>query len=732
MNRRRCRAKSAIIMSTGFLFVFVAVFFGVQFITKTGVFRVQGTMTFDESLSDDEVATLRGIFPDDVDLSGDVVVSARNVLELPELNDNEIIYEILVPVTDFYNFDDNLSVERADEIFTNCLESCVYEMIKVSELDFNRRLMRINGNYYLDDFKSGAVFRIISFEAANFEQDVAPRMVAMTKSFPSNETVLTFAQTGVTALSRRMNAKLDQVGDATYFAAKIGEFLSSFDITHTSNESSFTDFASSKNICSDKRFVDTLAAIGLDVVELTGNHNQDCGDVAASETIDIYNEKGIQIVGGGKTAEAAAVPLQIDDKNSSITMLAYNLSTGGATYDATPGANQYYEEVAAAQIQEAKARGDLVIVDIQYYECNGYASEYEDTTCDYADSAAGDQVGFFRHLIDLGADIVVGTSAHQPQTFELYGDGAIYYGLGNLFFDQIWWPGTTRSLVLVHHIYNDKILQTEIVPTVYDDAMQPQVMDDPEWFLNRLVKARPPAADGSNTAQIKINEWAESTNGKKGVIFYDLDNAKMVGEYNADEKFATASLYKLFVVYEGYRKLEQGIWDGETTVGATGYTISECLDLAIRESHSPCAETLWGMIGRDELDAVTQKDFGLNLTVGSLSATPREIMQMMKIYYYHSDLKNETNVARMKDSFLNQPATTYDWRQGLPSGFSDDVLVYNKVGWNYDGSRWTIYDDAAILDFTKTNRHFILVVMTSGVGYQQIRKLGSMLESVYN
>ncbi|MGF2565636.1 hypothetical protein ACQUWZ_27715, partial [Ralstonia pseudosolanacearum] len=78
----------------------------------------------------------------------------------------------------------------------------------------------------------------------------------------------------------------------------------------------------------------------------------------------------------------------------------------------SPGANQYYEEKAVQDINAAKARGDFVLVDIQYYECSAYASEYEDATCDYANSAAGDQVGVFRHLIDLGADMVVGTSAH--------------------------------------------------------------------------------------------------------------------------------------------------------------------------------------------------------------------------------------------------------------------------------------------------------------------------------
>ena len=476
-----------------FAVLFVGVFFGVQFVTKTGVFRVPGVVYYDEGLDDAEYALLNGIFDEAVDLDKDVRVSVRNELTMPELKTGEFLYNIYVPVTDFYSTETGVTVERADEMFNNCLE-CEWKLIPVDELSFKQKLLKINDKYYLDDFKSGAVFRIISFESELYEKEIAPLVAGkMKREFPSGDDVLTLAQTGVTALSRGMNRKLNQVGEAEYFAKNIGEFLSSFDLTHTSNESSFTDFASDSNICSDKRFIDTLTAIGLDIVELTGNHNQDCGWVAAEETIDTYRENGISIVGGGKTATEAAVPLEIDKKDNKITMLAFNESTGGATYGDLPGANQYYEDVAAAQIAEAKARGDLVIVDVQYYECNAYASEYEDPTCDRADSAAGDQVGFFRHLIDLGADVVVGTSAHQPQTFELYGNGVIYYGLGNLFFDQIWWPGTTRSLVLVHHIYKDKLLQTQVVPTVYGSEMQTRLLDEEtaKWFLERLLSVRP-------------------------------------------------------------------------------------------------------------------------------------------------------------------------------------------------------------------------------------------------
>lgn len=484
--------RAAVLGVLGFIVVFLGVFFGVQAATKTGIFKVPGVVVYDESLTEAEVAAFSEIFTEEVELDADVYISAREELELPELGEGEFLYEIYVPVTNFYSTETEVETSCATDLMR--ASNCGFTMIPVSELSNKVKLLGVNGEYYLDTFRTGAVFRVLEFSSEKYEEEISPLVSeVLMREFPSSDTVLTLAQTGVTALSRGMNRKLYQVGDATYFAENIGEYLSSFDLTHTSNESSFTEYASGENICSDPRFIDTLTAIGLDIVELTGNHNNDCGGAAAAETVDLYHSLGIKTIGGGKNAEEAAIPLEIDSKGSGMTMLAFNESTGGATYGNSPGANQYYEETARAQIKEAKARGDTVIVDIQYYECNAYASEYEDPICDAADSAAGDQIGLFRELIDMGADVVVGTSAHQPQTYELYGDGVIYYGLGNLFFDQIWWPGTTRSLILVHHFYKDKLIQTEIVPTVYDSAMQTKLMDEEtaKWFLDRLANARP-------------------------------------------------------------------------------------------------------------------------------------------------------------------------------------------------------------------------------------------------
>ena len=282
----------------------------------------------------------------------------------------------------------------------------------------------------------------------------------------------------------------------------------------------------------------------------------------------------------------------------------------------------------------------------------------------------------------------------------------------------------TATLVLYYLVAGLQENNTVITENVVIDEADESAYVSPE-----ITEVEPEKID----FQPVVDEWVNLVGGNKSVLIYDLDRDEIVGSHNTTKRYNTASLYKLFVVYEGYRRLESGEWQADEPAGSTGYTVLECLDLAIRESYSPCAETLWARIGHDELDEIIEKDFGItNSDISALISNPEDIQKMMKLFYEHPDIKSETLVARMKDSLLNQPKTTYNWRQGLPSGFSDKVNVYNKVGWSFneDENYWDIYHDAAIVELPEKDRHFIVVVMTNKVSYQQIRKLGSMIEEV--
>ena len=233
--------------------------------------------------------------------------------------------------------------------------------------------------------------------------------------------------------------------------------------------------------------------------------------------------------------------------------------------------------------------------------------------------------------------------------------------------------------------------------------------------------------------QPAVDVFLSSSGGTKSLLIFDVERDELVTSLNSQETYNTASLYKLFVVYEGYKKIESGSWNASDPLGTTGYSVLECLDLAIRESHSPCAEALWDKIGRAELEKTIESNYHApNTDISHLLSTPEDILAVMKLFYYHPDIVSSELVTKLKDSFLNQPATSYDWRQGLPSGFSK-ANVFNKVGWEYneENKTWNVYHDAAIIEFPEDNRHFIVVVMTRNVPFSKITELGTGIEKQY-
>ena len=460
-----------------------------------------GILVYDDSLSESEKNLIAEVVSKDERFSKDLIVSAKNSQSRPADNSHQVLADILVPVADFYSPLSDISSEK----LLGAADSDEIKLISLNNLDSSKKLLSVDSKYFLDDFENGALFRTLSVETADGDvndeaQDLATRLSERLPDFISKDNILSINQTGVTALARAMQTKLNQVGDAGYFAKKIADFLSATDLTHISNEVSFADncttSSGSTTLCADPRMIKAIEAIGTDIIELTGNHNNDWSAKANLSSLALYEEKGYKTFGGGKDEETAKIPLKLDEKNTKITWIGVNQSTstkanGQGALGSHPGANIYDEKTVKEQIESAKKDGDFVIVDVQFFECYSYPAK--GTEMPSCDAPISGQQSFFRHLIDLGADMVVGTQAHQPQTYEIYSGRPIYYGLGNLFFDQVYWPGTERGIILTHYFLNGKLLQTRISPTIYDTALQVQLMDksSAEQFLTRILKSSP-------------------------------------------------------------------------------------------------------------------------------------------------------------------------------------------------------------------------------------------------
>ncbi|MCZ7666062.1 MAG: CapA family protein [Chloroflexi bacterium] len=76
--------------------------------------------------------------------------------------------------------------------------------------------------------------------------------------------------------------------------------------------------------CAQPKTIELMTWLGVDVVELTGNHLNDWGRHNLLFTLDLYEEKGIAGYGGGRNLEEARQPLLIEHNGNKIAFVGCN------------------------------------------------------------------------------------------------------------------------------------------------------------------------------------------------------------------------------------------------------------------------------------------------------------------------------------------------------------------------------------------------------------------------
>jgi hypothetical protein len=327
----------------------------------------------------------------------------------------------------------------------------------------------------------------------NFDANIYPLKIYFSLSSVSFELpatnrdsskLTTVILTGVTALVRATAATMEMRG-VTYPGSLIRDRLREADVTHISNEVTFdkdcpTPSSGYRNfiLCSDPKYMDLLLDVGVDVVELTGDHLRDRGETALLDTLAIYKANNLPYYGGGKNAEEARQPVLMTVNGNKIAFMGCNgkraLKYPKATA-ASPGPALCDYDYFGKQISELKAQGYIVIFTFQHEEC------YSPSPCYTAEDG-------FRRVADEGATIVSGSQAHFPQIMEFRGGSFIHYGLGNLFFDQMTYilpngeviDETRREFMDRHVFYAGRYLGTELLTSMLEDYSRPRPMTEVE------------------------------------------------------------------------------------------------------------------------------------------------------------------------------------------------------------------------------------------------------------
>jgi len=296
----------------------------------------------------------------------------------------------------------------------------------------------------------------------------------------------TIILTGATAIVRATAYTMETKG-VTYPGRDIRDFMRDADISHMSNEVPFLtgcDFPNPSRykliFCSDPKYFKLLKDIGIDVVELTGNHFADFGTVAMLETLDIYNQNGIHYYGGGANLEDARKPLLLEHNGNKIAFIGCNpvdLGKNPVATEIKPGAAPCDHKYLVDTIESLKEQGYFVIATFQHQEY-------------YTPEARPFQLRDFHRVANAGASIVSGSQAHYAQMMEFYKDSFIHYGLGNLFFDQMgdipYHPGIRREFIDRYVVYKGKLISVELLTMMLVDYSRPRPMtpDERATFLN--------------------------------------------------------------------------------------------------------------------------------------------------------------------------------------------------------------------------------------------------------
>jgi poly-gamma-glutamate synthesis protein (capsule biosynthesis protein) len=297
----------------------------------------------------------------------------------------------------------------------------------------------------------------------------------------------TLVMTGVTAMARVTALRMEQKG-YSYPAEVIGPLLSQADITHISNEIPFIPDckvdAGLNNLvlCSKPEYLQALRDVGVDIVGLTGNHQNDFGAQANFDSMQFYKEQGLPIYGGGPNLAEAWKPLIVEHNGNRVAFVGANSfgpEFAWATVD-QPGSAPYDYATMAAAITKAEEDldADLVFSELQWEES-------------YDTWPIQTQYDGFRQISDAGADVVTGVQSHVPQAIEFRNGKQILYGLGNLFFDQMWSQETREGLIPRHTIYDGRLLSTKLLTTILEDYAQPRWTTDAERraLLDRVFAA---------------------------------------------------------------------------------------------------------------------------------------------------------------------------------------------------------------------------------------------------
>ncbi|MFI4937800.1 MAG: CapA family protein [Candidatus Berkiellales bacterium] len=212
------------------------------------------------------------------------------------------------------------------------------------------------------------------------------------------------------------------------------------------------------NFRADPEKVQSLQHAHIHIANLANNHILDFTEKGLLETIQVLAKANIKSVGAGKDNIEARAPL-IYSVNG-ITLGVLGFTDNEPSWNATaqkPGT--YYSKINLsstifADIQALRSQVDKIIVSVHWGPNNREVPSHE-------------FVQVAHRMIESGADIIHGHSAHVVQGVEIYQGKIIFYDCGDFVDDyQVGPHRNDHGFLCQVTLTKDKIQRVRLIPTL--------------------------------------------------------------------------------------------------------------------------------------------------------------------------------------------------------------------------------------------------------------------------
>lgn len=217
--------------------------------------------------------------------------------------------------------------------------------------------------------------------------------------------------------------------------------------------------------------------------------------------------------------------------------------------------------------------------------------------------------------------------------------------------------------------------------------------------------------------QSVLDEWVSAHPGQKwGIAAKSLDGPSFEASYNADKKFRSASIYKLFLTLPLFQQIPAEHQKNITlNVNDSKKSLATCVDLMLRLSDNPCGEAVGDYLSWSKAQKTLNSNGFAHTTFGQDKLETSASDTALFLEKLQGDMMSRPAKDTIMRSLYEQR-----WRKGIPAGCPGCVTA------NKTGSIDTVTHDAAVVKYSGGS--YVLVIFSESGNFKQIAELTGRIQ----